>query len=451
MAQEGVGAAGRRCAWLRGALLAVAMLAAGPAAAQNPAAVARYRDGTQALAEHRYHDARIALREVVRLDPDFAGAWLDLALATYAVGDLAQAEELLDTLEARFAVPPPLAALISELRRRIEARATAHAPVDVWGWRRRFTADLGHDSNANAGLASHELTLTLPGGALVLPLARGVRARADNFAQTGLSVAAARSHGTGALELTGGVNGRRNASQTAFDTVELRGGIAWASAAPLPAGGLWGALPGPWRVHADVEQLRLGGNALSERRALGAEHLWPTAPCRPRASIEIEQRSYPVAHTLDATYLWLGGGLRCPASFGPASRELGLQIRLGDARARHGPGSMSARPGGDSHHLELTAIHEWAWRGSAGTQALQALVQWERVRDTDGYSPLLDNGAHRNVDRSTLGLTWSVPLPVGATRGWRAVLGAQQFRQSASLRPFDLSGRIVQLGVERQW
>lgn len=451
MAGEGAGAAGRWRTWLQGALLAAAALAAGPVAAGNPEALTRYRDGTQALAEQRYDDARAALREAIRLDPDFAGAWLDLALATYAAGDLPQAEELLDTLEARFTVPPPLAALIADLRRQIEARAAPVAPADVWRWRRRFTAALGHDSNANAGLAYGELTLTLPGSALVLPLARGVRARPDNFAQTGLSVAASRPHGNGELQLTGSVNGRRNADVTDFDTVELRSGIAWASAAPLPAGGLWGVLPGPWRLRADVEQLRLGGSALVEQVVLGAEHLWPTLACRPQASVELEWLHYPVVHTLDTTTLWLAGTLRCPVSLGPASRELALQLRLGEARARHGPDSSSARPGGDSHHLELTAAHEWTWTCATGTQTLQALAQWERVRDTDGYSPLLDNGARRNLDRSTLGLTWSVPLPVGADQGWRAVIGAQQFRQSANLRPFDLTDRIVQVGVERQW
>ncbi len=451
MAGEGVGTAGRWCVWLRAALFAIAALAAGPAAADNAEALARYRDGTRALAEQRYEDARVALREAIRLDPDFAGAWLDLALATYGAGDLAQAEELLDTLEARFTVPLPLAALIADLRRQIEAHAAPSAPADVWAWRRRLTAALGHDSNANTGLAFGELTLTVPGSALVLPLARGVRARADHFAQTGLAMAGSRLHGDGALELTGSVNGRRNADVIDFDTVELRAGIAWASRAPLPAGGLWGALPGPWRLRAEVEQLRLGGSALAEQLVLGAEHRWPARPCHPLAGVELEWLHYPAVHSLDTTTLWLVGTVHCPLPLGPASRDLALQLRLGQARARYGPDSSSARPGGDSRHLQVTAAHEWAWIGATGTQTLQVLAQWERLRDSDGYSPLLDNNARRSLDRSTFGLTWSVPLPVGADRGWRAIIGAQQFRQSANLRPFDLTDRMVQVGIERQW
>ena len=434
-----------------GALFVVATLFVQGAAAQDSEAFARYREGAQALAEHRYDDAQAALREAVRLDPEFAGAWLDLALATYAAGDLPQAEELLDTLEARFSVPPPLAALIADLRRQIRARAAPVAAADVWRWRRRLALALGRDSNANAGLAHSELTLTLPSGALALPLTRGAQARADYFGQAALSVAAVRPFASGVLELTGSLDGRRNARETDFDAVELRGGIALASATPLPVDGFWGALPGPWRLRANVEQLTLGGKALTERLVFGAEHQWSAVACRPQAGIEFEWRRYPVAHTLDASYLWLSSALRCPVPLGPAAHDLALQLRLGEARARNRSDAASARPGGDSHHLELTAVQEWTWARGAGNHTLQALAQGERVSDTDGYSPLLHSNEPRTVDRTTLGLTWTLPLPVGADRGWRAVIGAQQVRQSANLQPFDLSGRIVQFGIERQW
>jgi hypothetical protein len=34
---------------------------------------------------------------------------------------------------------------------------------------------------------------------------------------------------------------------------------------------------------------------------------------------------------------------------------------------------------------------------------------------------------------------------------WQAQLTARQFRQTANLAPFDLDGRIAQLGLERTW
>ncbi len=126
-----------------------------------------------------------------------------------------------------------------------------------------------------------------------------------------------------------------------------------------------------------------------------------------------------------------------------------MALRAGQAFARHGQDSAQARPGGDSRHLQLSAGQAWRRSGPTGMQTLRLAAQWERVRDTRGYSPLLDNGARRRVDRRSLALSYTLPLAPRSP--WRAVLTAQQFRQSANLAPFELDGRIVQLGLERAW
>lgn len=425
------------------------LLASGLVQAASPAAQARYREGTQALAEHRYEAARSALREAVRLDPDFAGAWLDLAIATHALGERVQAEELLDTLEARFAVPPALADVIARLRQQIAAASAPPAAPQRWRWRRQLGAAAGHDSNANAGLAHGELALTLPGGRQVLPVAAAARARPDSYAQTVAAVAASRRLGAGTLALDGGLEARRNLNLREFDTDQLRAGLGWTSDRPLPAGGLWGLAPGPWQVRAEFVRWRLDGDTLSDRAALGFSHLWLHARCQSRLGVDAEQRTFPVAHSLDATHLWLGGGLDCPGGPGSAAQAFSVALRGGKAFARHDAGSARARPGADSLHLELAAAQVWTFRGRGGPQTLRLQAQWERARDQRGYSPLLEAGARRRIDRGTLALRWSVPLAPGSP--WQAVLTAQRFRQQANLAPFDLDGRIVQLGLERVW
>lgn len=429
--------------------LLLLLVPGGVARATSAEAQAHYREGTRALAEHRYLDARAALREAVRLDPEFAGAWLDLALACYALGEHTQAEELLDTLEARFAVPPALAEVIAALRVQIAAAAEPPTASDGWHWSRQVSAAVGHDSNANAGLAHGELTLTLPGGAQVLPVARESRARADAFSQAGAAVAGRRRLGDGILALDAGLEARRNADVTDFDTEQLRAGLTWTADASLPAGGLWGLLPGPWQVRGEFERWRLDADTLTDTATLGFRHLWLHARCQSRLDLDVEQRTYPVARSLDAAYLWLGGGLDCPGGWGPGAQAFSVALRAGKAFARHGQDSAQARPGGDSRHLELTAGQAWRWSGPTGVQTLHLAAQWERVRDTRGYSPLLGDGARRRVDRRSLALSYTLPLAPRSP--WRAVLGAQQFRQTASLAPFELDGRIVQLGIERAW
>lgn len=431
-------------------LFAVVLIAVASAAqAVSPKARALYLEGTQALAEHRYQEARAALAEAVRLEPDFAGAWLDLALATYASGDLVQAEELLDTLQARFVVPAALQEVIFALRQQIAARLAPPAADAIWRWQRQLTAAAGYDTNANAGLAHGELTLTLPGGALELPVASEVRARADEYAQAGMSLAGSRRYDRGTLELNASLQARRNASVRDFDTAELRAGAAWTSGEPLPAHGLWGALPGPWQVRGDFVQLRLDGRVLSSTATLGFGHRWVHHRCHTQWDVDLERRSYPVARNLDATYVWLGGALSCPGGLGAAAREFTVQLRAAKAFARHGSGSEQARPGGDSRHWELTAVQEWAWPGPTGVQALQLLAQWENVHDSDGYSPLLSHDARRRINRGTLGVKWSLPLAPAAN--WHVVFAVQQFHQDANLTAFDLRGRIAQVGLEHSW
>lgn len=433
----------------RALFLLLLVVLSGVARATSADAQARYREGSRALAEHRYLDARAALREAVRLDPDFAGAWLDLALASYALGEHTQAEELLDTLEARFAVPPALAEVIAALRGQIAAAAEPPTASDSWRWRRQVSAAVGHDSNANAGLAHGELTLTLPVGARVLPVARASRARADAFAQAGAAVTGSRQLGKGILALDAGLEVRRNADVKDFDTEQLRAGLAWTADEPLPAGGLWGILPGPWQLRGEFERWRLDLGTLTDASALGFSHLWLHARCQSRLDLDAEQQTYPVARSLDATYLWLGGGLDCPGGWGPSAQAFFVALRVGHAFARHGQDSAQARPGGDSRHLELTAGQAWRRSGPTGVQTLRLAAQWERVRDTRGYSPLLEDGARRRVDRRSLALSYTLPLAPHSP--WRAVLTAQQFRQHANLAPFEVDGRIVQFGLERAW
>jgi hypothetical protein len=196
--------------------------------------------------------------------------------------------------------------------------------------------------------------------------------------------------------------------------------------------------------------VRLGGRALQNSAALAFEHVWAQVACRPLGSAELDYRVHPVARNLDATYLWLGVVLRCPGLPLPRARQLQAQLRVGHASARYKDGERS-RPGGNSRHLEFTLTHEWAWpRDNGQEHRLQARAQWERVQDTDGYSPLLAENATRVVTRSAFGLAWLLPLPeLGPS--WQAVIDLQRFRQRSNLAVFDLSGRMMQVSLQRNW
>jgi len=218
-------------------LILLAASAALPAAAQNPQARDYYQQGVQALTDRQFEQARQALARAVELDPDFAGAWVDLALATYAAGDIAQAEEFLTILEQRFTLPEPIAQAVAGLRGRIAAgQAAVAAASRGWAWRTTVQAGGGHDSNANAGLALNDLTLTLPGGGVLLPVSPTLRPQTDRFAVASVSASGLRDQPQGQLELAGSVKARRNAQASDFDTLDLQAAVGWATTRPLPGG-----------------------------------------------------------------------------------------------------------------------------------------------------------------------------------------------------------------------
>ncbi len=72
----------------------------------------------QSLAEGRLDETRELLQQVLRLQPNHAGAWMDMAVLQCNTGYAADAEALFDAIENRFAPPPALLEVIRQLRDR---------------------------------------------------------------------------------------------------------------------------------------------------------------------------------------------------------------------------------------------------------------------------------------------------------------------------------------------
>lgn len=426
------------------------VLAWSQACAQTPEARSWYSLGVQALDERRYADARTQFLRAVEADPTFAGAWLDLAIAAHAEGDTVQAEEFLTILEARFNLPPPIALGVANLRHAIQAQRFAPAG---WTWRTVFQGGAGYDNNANSGLARSDLTLTLPGGGVLLPLNPSLRPQSDSYAVASLGTEGSRPWRDGTVDVTASVKSRANASLREFDTLEALLGLGYLSSQPAFSGALGRWLPGPWRVGVTAQQLRLGGNALLNSVAFSAVHAWKDLPCTPRGGIEVDFRHFPVAPNLDSRLTWVSAGASCDSPWTGTSGRLNLQLRAGVEAARGNFTSDRGRPGDDTRHLELTMSHRWSWPGFNGTHRLEAQTQWARATDSQGYSPLLADNAPRRSSRLTAGMAYSVPLrPAGADEeGWVGTLALQAFRQRSNLEVFRVQGEVLQLTIQRTW
>ncbi len=134
-----------------------------------------YLLGIAALDSGKPDKATLAFERVLAVDPNFAGARLDMARAYYQLGDLARAKTEFETVMNQN--PPPQARLtIQKYLDAISAREQAEK-TQITGY---FEEALGYDSNINA--ATSQAQIPVPAfGNLVFTLSPTSLKTADSF------------------------------------------------------------------------------------------------------------------------------------------------------------------------------------------------------------------------------------------------------------------------------
>ena len=379
-----------------------------------------------------------ALERVVLHRPEHAGAWLDLAIVHARLGDIDSAQAILAHVEASFAPPPALRQQIAAARRALDEQRLAQAQAAQRSTLQRLTSQWhgdiallgGYSSNANAGIGVGGFTLTLPGGGTTpVDVAPEQRPRGDAMLQLRGTVYRDLFHDDGSTtSVLGYLRGRRFASEGDFHYHEAAAGVAHSR----PLG--WGWLGRQWAATGglSLRHLALGDQALGTfytatlglRSAAGA--------CSVAGTLDLEYRNYSREGYFSSRLPWLGAGLDCRQG----AHTLQLAARVG-YDSPHG-----ARAGGDTTRLEASAL--WRWQaGSAWT--LDALLYYVRNSDHSGYSPLLNNGDERTVQR--LGQRLALQYALDPAGRWRAVLELEHSRDTSNLAIFRLDERQALLGL----
>jgi len=121
-----------------------------------------YQDAMHFLTDGRQDDASEALTKMItqqpqqhvpaRIEPQHAGAWLDLAIIQCALGHAAEAERLFQAIESRFSPPPGILEVIA-----------SHRATGCKGWQSQnqlsMTLGRGIDNNVNQGAANPMFSL----------------------------------------------------------------------------------------------------------------------------------------------------------------------------------------------------------------------------------------------------------------------------------------------------
>lgn len=364
-----------------------------------------------------YTTAVTAFERVVLMQPDNAGAWLDLAIATAETGNTAGANAYFDYIESQFNPPPVLRVVISRYRARMAAKA------DVSPWQAHVDAMFGIDTNANSGLQASAIPLTFGAERIDLLLDPSFQARSDRFLQAGAGLRYRQRLGGSIAELALGVRTREYLEEKNFSTISTN----------LSAGLHRATLVGDVSTWLHLERLWLGGSSLMNNLRAVAQLERPYEGCRLGLSAELEWRRYTSLKALNANLMWGQAGVACDWKLAQVPIQSILIGRIGF------DDPIGTRAGGNTRHNELIAQigMPLAWGARADIS-----MTFAQARDNEGYSPLLEQNAARHLDRHTLRFTLIAPV----TSDLDLQILAEDNRLKSNLALFRQSGKSLSVG-----
>lgn len=396
--------------------------------------------GELMLSQGQYQQALEHLERAIMLDPDFKGAQLGYALALAGSGDIRSAFNLSQALLQGPDLPEPLRA---PLQRQVDRWLALQQVVPDRLLRVGLGLRVGYDSNLLGLPGLSQLSLTLPGQTLTLPLDSAYQRRPGSYVRADATVEA--HHAAPDGQSWQGLINLRQRSSPALDTAGLaQGQAALEYGRPLPDLPLSGA-----RLYADLNLGTLTSHDLTRygSQGLGAglqwSQPWPATAattdvrCNARAGLDWQYRDMSSNPLLSGHYGGLGLWWGCEAS---DQSFWQLAARAGQDRP-----SQAARPGGEQTQLGLRASLGWPLPALGGQMLLD--LELERLHDANGYSPWLENGSRRHVDRSTLGLELQRPVAAGVL----GVLGLDWVSQQSNLPLFAMQSWGAWAGLRWRW
>ena len=435
--------------------------AALPRCEKNPTYL--YHLGWQRNQQQRYEQAADHLERALLLAPDQPATLLQYAIALAGSGDLHSAIHLMTALRQRSDLPAPLRASLHHLLATWAPRLLA-PPADgpIWGPQADpsprsatlLTASLrlGYDNNLQGASRQSSLTLTLPGQHITLPLEPDQLPRAGIWQQADLRASHQRQQPGGsrwglqaALQQRNTPSYRTTTSSQAEIQLDYTLAPVWQWEAASKTIATPGQPPArtslaPWASLGLTALHTQGGTRYAGRNlALGLE--WAASACVLRAALDSQQRQLHSTPILSGRYLGASLQWQCQAS---SARQWLAALRAGRDQAQD-PG----RPGGNQAQygarLQL-ATPAPSLPGRPGAQWLLE-ADYSHQRDTQGYSPLLQDNRRRQQQRLSARIEWQQPL----WPGLHTFIAGEAVAQNANLTLFQMRSQGLWLGLRGQW
>lgn len=373
--------------------------------------------------------ALLWLERALLLDPQALGARADYALALAALGEGTARDALVAEWRTRADVPP---ALLRRLLGAPPVNGDRQRGQPQWIRRGEAAVRVGKESNLDRSPVLDSITLTYQQGPVEQPFAIPLRPRKGEMAQADLGWQVARDSGSNSLwQGSLAASARHAPSESSTDWYYLQGRLEH-----------WRAV-GNWRAQLHGS-LALSGGPLSEpytatRLGLAAER--DLFRCTYRTAAEGEFRRYQSSKYLNGNIIGVAFSAQCPLD---ARETWRLAV---EARRSADLPDQSGRPGGRQDQTGIAV----RVTGSLGPIQIDGYLSHALARDTEGFSPLLENNAIREFRQSQVQLELAYTMTRLIDNRTQALVQFGAQRQKSNLLLFSNEGRTVTLGIRRRW
>ena len=313
------------------------------------------------------------LERALLLDANNGAAQIDYAQALYLRGQLFSALDLNAQILQREDMPPNIQAMV-ERRDRQWREQTRDVAV---------LADVlaGYDDNLNGAPDPSQITLTLSGEPVILTLNPEYQPISGPYMNLRLGTQFRQLGVDHQHNLSADLRGRAS-EDTGSDLAQFETRYQYTSTQREHA----------WHLGGAASHLFFGGSALYTAFEVNGRYQFRLGErCSQRADAASQYQRYRSQSNLNSIESKLGAGVECSAPLAGRPGQLSLDLSLLNNAALN-----SGRPGGDRNGWQA----DLNWQTPLLQGVLSAQLNYTQLKDSQGYSSLLDNGARRWLKRS---------------------------------------------------
>jgi hypothetical protein len=277
---------------------------------------------------------------------------------------------------------------------------------------------LGYDDNLNGAPSKSDFTLTLSGEPVAVELNSEFRPDSGPYVNLQLAGFYQKLDPEHSHDLQFGLRNRQSGTSSnellQFD---------WRYSFVLPV------RRNQWEFSTGSSHVLFGGNPLYSVTEGRVRYNFQALGCNPHYELAAQHQWYHGQSFMTGLESSAAGGFDCTR----ANHRLGIEVGMVNNSA------VKNRPGADRQGWKL----RFNWQMQLGQDAISAQLGYASLEDKAGYSPLLNNGARRQVHSRTMQVQYNHPIQTDLS----VVINLNHQGQGSNIDPFENHSTAFEVGL----